>query len=89
VVPAGDRRDQKTTWRGYTDAQSRSIEFAGVTLGFLLIGLFIDSKTGTRPAFTVGLALFAIITVSISTYFRYKADIAHEEEGKPWKQRPR
>jgi len=89
VVPAGERRDRRATWEGFSDALARSVELVGTTLIFVLLGLFIDSKTGTRPLFMVTLGLVAITGLGVSAYYRYKADIAREEEGKPWKQNPR
>ncbi len=88
MVPAGERRDQKT-WSGFSDALARAVEFAGTTIIFALLGLFIDSRLGTKPLFFIMFGVLAIIGLSVSAYYRYKADIAAEEEGKPWKQNPR
>ena len=84
MVPAGESRDQGRTWEGFSDALARAVEYVGVTVIFVLGGLWLDSKAGTRPLFTVVLGLVAIVGLSISAYYRYQADIAREEEGKPW-----
>jgi F0F1-type ATP synthase assembly protein I len=76
-------------WEGFSDALGRAVELAGTTLIFVLLGLFIDSKTGTRPLFTVLLGSMAVVGLGVTAYYRYKADMAKEEEGKPWKQNPR
>jgi F0F1-type ATP synthase assembly protein I len=85
LVPAGERRDhQRATWNGFSNALGRAGELAGPTLVFVLLGLGIDSRLGTRPVFTVVLGLFAVIGLAVVAYYRYMADIAREEEGKPW-----
>jgi len=86
VVPEGERRANKATWQGFNDALSRAIEFAGTTLVFVLLGLWIDSRVGTKPLFTVVLGLLAVIGLGLIAYYRYQDQIAREEEGKPWKQ---
>jgi len=53
-----------------------------------LLGWLLDARIGTPPLFTVGLALTAIVGVSVSHYFRYMARMAREDEGKPWTRRP-
>jgi F0F1-type ATP synthase assembly protein I len=88
VIPAGERRDQKT-WSGFSDALARAVEFAGTTVICALVGLFIDSRLGTRPLFFIIFGMLAIVGLSVSAYYRYKDDIAREEEGKPWKHKPR
>jgi F0F1-type ATP synthase assembly protein I len=84
VVPAGERRDTKATWDGFSNALAHAVELVGTTVIFVLLGLWIDSRTGTRPLFTVLLGLFAVVGLSVVAYYRYMAQIAHEEEGKPW-----
>jgi len=74
-------------WSGFSDALARAVEWAGVTVIFVLAGLWLDSRAGTRPLFTVALGLLAVIGLGVSAYYRYKADIAREEEGKPWTQK--
>ncbi len=53
-----------------------------------LLGWLLDGRLGTRPCFTVALALLGIVGVSVSHYFRYMARVAREDEGKPWTRRP-
>lgn len=86
MVPEGERRANKATWQGFNDALSRAIEFAGTTLVFVLLGLWIDSRVGTKPLFTVVLGLLAVIGLGLIAYYRYQDQMRREEEAKPWKQ---
>jgi F0F1-type ATP synthase assembly protein I len=51
---------------------------------FVLLGLFIDDRVGTRPLFTVAFGLLAVIGLGARAYYTYKAQIERDEEGKPW-----
>jgi F0F1-type ATP synthase assembly protein I len=84
VVPAGERRDQRDTWHGFSNALSHAFELAATTVIFVLIGLWIDGRFGTRPLFTVVLGLLAVIGLGLRAYSTYMAQIARDEEGKPW-----
>ena len=84
MVPAGERRDQRATWSGFSNALGRAVELAGTTLVFVLLGRWLDSRFGTSPVFTVALGLFAVIGLAVIAYYRYMADMTREEEGKPW-----
>jgi F0F1-type ATP synthase assembly protein I len=84
VVPAGERRDQRDTWHGFSNALSRSFEMAATFALFVLLGLFVDDRVGTRPLFTVVLALLAVIGIGARAYYTYKDQIERDEEGKPW-----
>jgi len=84
VVPAGERRDQRGTWSGFSNAFSHAFEMAAVTVLFVLFGLWIDGRFGTRPLFTVVLGLLAVIGLAARAYYTYLAQVEREEEGKPW-----
>ena len=84
MVPEGERRDTKATWDGFSNALAHAVELVGTTLVFVLLGLWIDSRLGTRPLFTVVLGLFAVVGLGVIAYYKYMAQIAREEEGKPW-----
>jgi F0F1-type ATP synthase assembly protein I len=84
VVPAGERRDRRETWHGYSNAFSQAFEIVATLVLFVLLGLWIDGRAGTRPLFTVVLALFAVVGISVRTYYAYKQQIERDEEGKPW-----
>jgi F0F1-type ATP synthase assembly protein I len=84
VVPAGERRDQRDTWGGFSNAFSHAFELAAVTVLFVLFGLWIDGRLGTRPLFTVVLGLLAVIGLAARAYFTYVAQVEEQEKGKPW-----
>jgi F0F1-type ATP synthase assembly protein I len=83
-----DRRplaDHQALYNGFGHALGQAVELAGTPLIFFLLGLWIDHHFGTAPVFTVVLFVAALVGVSVSAYYRYKAAIDQEEEGKPWK----
>jgi F0F1-type ATP synthase assembly protein I len=84
VVPAGERRDQRDTWHGFSNALSHAFELVATTVIFVLLGLFLDSRIGTRPLFTVVLGLLAVIGLGVRAYYTYMDQIHRDEEGKPW-----
>ena len=84
MVPAGERRDQRDTWHGFSNALSHAFEIVATTVIFVLIGLFVDDRIGTKPLFTVVLGLLAVIGLAVRAYYTYLAQIASDEEGKPW-----
>ena len=71
-------------WNGFSIALGTAFELVGTTVVFTLFGLWLDSRFGTRPVFTVALMLLAVLGLSVSAYYRYKDQIRREEEGKPW-----
>jgi F0F1-type ATP synthase assembly protein I len=84
LVPAGERPEQRKVWEGFSNALSYAVELAGVTAIFVLFGLWLDGRAGTKPLFTVVLGLFAVIGLAIRAYYTYMERIRREEEGKPW-----
>jgi F0F1-type ATP synthase assembly protein I len=84
VVPAGEHRDHRDTWHGFSNALSQAFEIVATLVIFVLLGLWIDGRVGSRPLFTVIFALFAVLGVSVRTYVAYKNQVARDEEGKPW-----
>jgi F0F1-type ATP synthase assembly protein I len=88
VVPAREHRDRRETWHGYSNAFSQAFEIVATLVIFTLLGLWIDGRLDTRPTFTVVLALFAVVGISVRTYYAYKAQVARDEEGKPWLKSP-
>lgn len=59
----------------------RGMDFALVVLVFLGIGYALDRWLDTRPAFMIGLVLFAVVGQFIKLYYDYKAAMdVHEAE---------
>jgi F0F1-type ATP synthase assembly protein I len=73
--------------QGFGDALAHAVELVGTTVIFMLGGLWIDSKLGTRPLFFLVLGALVIVGLGLREYYWYQAKIAREEEGKPWTQR--
>jgi len=84
VIPAGERRGQRATWEGFSNALGHAVELVGTTLVFVLAGLFLDNRFGTRPLFTVVLGLLAVIGLGLIAYYRYREQMTRQEEEKPW-----
>lgn len=84
MVPVGEHRDQRDTWHGFSNALSRSFEMVATTVIFVLVGLWIDGRAGTKPLFTVGLGLLAVIGLGLRAYYTYMNQVQRDEEGKPW-----
>jgi F0F1-type ATP synthase assembly protein I len=84
LVPAGENRDRQATYEGFGDVLAHAVELVGTTVVFVLIGLWLDSRFGTRPAFLVGCALLAIVGLALREYYGYVERMKREEEGKPW-----
>ena len=81
MVPAGERRDQRDTWHGFSNALSHAFEIVATTVFFVLLGLWIDGRVGTRPLFTVVLGLLAVIGLGVRAYYTYMAQIAARRGG--------
>jgi F0F1-type ATP synthase assembly protein I len=87
VVQVGapvDLRDRQATYNGFGNALAQAVEIVAAPLIFALGGWMIDRAVGTTPLFTALLGAFAIAGVAVRMYYQYRADMAREEEGKPW-----
>jgi F0F1-type ATP synthase assembly protein I len=76
-------------WHGFSNALSHAFELVATTVLFVLLGLWIDGRVGTRPLFTVVLGLLAVIGLGVRAYYTYTAQIERDEEGKPWLRKSR
>jgi F0F1-type ATP synthase assembly protein I len=93
VKPAADngvgRRkplaDHQALYNGFGNALAQAVEFVATPVLFLLAGLWLDGRVGTKPVFMLAFFLLALVGVSVSAYYRYVAAMEKEEEGKPWK----
>ena len=77
--------DHQALYNGFGNALAQAVEFAGTPLIFFLVGLWLDHRLGTGHVFSIVLFLVALTGVSVSAYYRYKAAMDAEAEGKPWK----
>jgi len=69
------------------DALSRAFEFAAGPVVMGVIGWLIDLAAGTGPLFLVIFAVFGVVGSFVSFYYRYQAETARLDEGKPWTRR--
>jgi F0F1-type ATP synthase assembly protein I len=77
--------DHQALYNGFGNALAQAVEFVATPVIFFLAGLWIDHRFGTAPVFAVLLFVLALVGVSVSAYYRYKAAMDEAEEGKPWK----
>jgi F0F1-type ATP synthase assembly protein I len=69
------------------DGLSQAFEFAAGPVVMGLIGWLVDLVAGTGPLFLVAFAVFGVIGSFVSFYYRYQAQTARLDEGKPWTRR--
>jgi F0F1-type ATP synthase assembly protein I len=82
------RDDERAAlYNGFGNALAMGVELALTPAIFALMGLWIDHRLGTKPAFTVGLLLFAFAGMGIRAYYSYTAQFERAEQGKPWKRK--
>ena len=89
----GDGQRGNTVGRGlyggFGDAMAQAFEFAVIPVLFALLGLWLDSRFGTRPLATVILVVVGLTGVIARSLYAYKDRIETEEKDKPWTRRPR
>jgi F0F1-type ATP synthase assembly protein I len=69
------------------DALSQAFEFAAGPVVMGAIGWLIDLAAGTAPLFLIVLAVLGVLGSFVSFYYRYQAQTARLDEGKPWTRR--
>lgn len=74
---------------GFGDALAQAFEFAVIPVLFGALGLWLDSRLGTRPWITVVLLVLGVTGVVARALYVYKDKVEAEEEGKPWTRRAR
>ena len=77
--------DHQALYNGFGNALGQAVEFAATPLIFLLTGRWLDHVFGIAPVLMIVFFLMALVGVSVSAYYRYKASMDRAEEGKPWK----
>jgi F0F1-type ATP synthase assembly protein I len=79
-----DLRDRQATYNGFGDALAKAVEMVLTPLVFALLGWLVDRAFGTGPVFAIALGILGAIGYALKAYYQYQADMAREEEGKPW-----
>src|SRR5579863_5728371 len=67
---------------------TRGIELAVMPFLFGGIGFGLDVLLGTKPLLTIAFALFAIVGLSVRTYYGYETAMRAHEADKPWGRPP-
>jgi hypothetical protein len=80
-------RDKRAIYRGVDDGWQQAIELTVAPVLFVLLGVWLDAKMGTRPLWTISLVLFAGAASIATAYVRFQARAAKHDEGKPWTRR--
>lgn len=76
--------DNAALYNGFANALATAVEMVLTPALFLLAGWWLDSRLGTTPVLAVVFAVFAFAGVIVKVYYTYRAEIARQEEGKPW-----
>lgn len=79
-----DQADRRAMWQGFGDGMAQAVEMTLTPVLFALLGLFLDGLLGTRPVFTAGLAVFAMVGSFLRAYYHYQARCEALERSKPW-----
>ena len=79
--------ESEPKYRVQEDGLTQAFEFVAVTVLFTLLGAWLDSRLGTAPLLVIVFAVLALVGSGVKMYYRYRAQIEAEEEGKPWARR--
>jgi F0F1-type ATP synthase assembly protein I len=80
-------RDKRAIYRSADDGWQQAIELTVAPVLFVLLGVWLDAKLGTRPLWTISLVLFAGAASVATAYVRFQARAAKQDAGKPWTRR--
>ena len=79
-----DLSERRAMWRGFGGGMTMAVEMAVVPALFALAGMVIDRALGTRPAFMIGLMVFAAVGGFLRAYYAYCVAAQDDDRGKPW-----
>lgn len=79
-----DLDEKRDLNRGFGDGMSRAFEIAVTPLVFGAAGYGIDALAGTRPVFTVSLAVFAVVGMFVRLWFSYDSEMRAHESRSRW-----
>lgn len=69
------------------DALSHALAMVVTPLVMGLFGVWLDGRLGTGWVFAALLATMGVIGAFVSAYYRYEAQMARHDAGKPWTRR--
>jgi F0F1-type ATP synthase assembly protein I len=76
----------RALYGGFGNALATAFEMAAIPVLFALLGLWLDSRFGTRPVCMLTLTVLAIVGLGARSYYQYKAKMEAEEARRPtWK----
>jgi len=73
--------------RGYNDGFARAVEIVATPVVFGVLGSLVDRWLGTRPLFTIGLAVFAVVGIFAKLWLGYDRQMRDHESGAIWSRR--
>ena len=80
--------DTQRLYNGFGNTLARAFELVVTPTLFGLIGYGIDRVLGTLPVFTVILAVFCVIGMSVKMYYGYIVAMEAHEAAGPWARKP-
>ena len=83
ATPGDDAR--RDLYQGFGNALATAFEMVATPALFVLLGVWLDGRVGTRPLCAVVLGVLALTAVVLKAYYGYRDAIDREEEGKPWR----
>ena len=83
-----DLKGRQELYNGFGDTMTRGIELAVMPFLFGGIGFGLDLLLGTKPLLTIIFAVFAIVGLSVRTYYGYETAMRAHEAEMPWARRP-
>ena len=80
--------DTQRLYNGFGNTLARAFELVVTPTLFGLIGYGIDRMLGTVPVFSVILAVFCVIGMSVKMYYGYIVAMEAHEAAGPWARKP-
>lgn len=84
-----DRRVRVGVPTTENDALSHALAMVVTPLILGLFGVWLDNVLGTGWVFAAILVAMGVIGAFLSAYYRYQAQMAEQDAGKPWTRRAR
>jgi hypothetical protein len=84
-LPSG--RGPGTRRRHVGEGVAHGFELVGPIVVLTVLGFWLDGVVGLRPLLTIVLFLAGASGSFLAAYYRYQAQMDHQDEGKPWSYR--